>query len=136
MRTQGAQAQKTGKVAERMIDGLLRQLGYTPICQPIIGIGIYGTPIQTDFLIERAPGFDRGLIIESKWQASGGSVDEKYPYLIANIWHCYPCPVIILADGDGARPGAIRWLKSQIDGDHLYAVFTMKELITWCNRNL
>lgn len=136
MRTQGAQANKTGKVAESMIDGLLRQLGYIPIRGRYIGLGIYNTPIHADILIECVPGFVQGLIIESKWQASGGSVDEKYPYLVANIRHCYPCPVIILADGDGARPGSIRWLKSQIDGDHLYAVFSLKELVTWCNRNL
>lgn len=136
MRTQGAQANKTGKVAERMIEGMLRQLGYAPVVGRFIGTGIYDTPIHADILIERAPGFAHGLIIESKWQSSGGSVDEKYPYLVANIRYCYPCPVIILADGSGARPGSIRYLKSQIDGDHVYAVFTLKELVTWCNRNL
>lgn len=136
MRTQGAQANKTGRVAEGMIDSLLRQLGYIPLRQQFIGLGIYGTPVQADTLIKGVPSFPQGIIIESKWQASGGSVDEKYPYLVANIFYCYPCPVIILADGDGARPGAIRWLKSQIDGDHLFAVFTLKELVTWCNQNL
>lgn len=136
VRSQGAQAQSTGKVAEAMIDALLRRLGYVPITQRTVGAGIYGTPIQADILLERAPGFPEGLIIESKWQGSGGSVDEKYPYLVANIHFCYPCPVIILADGDGARPGAIRWLKAQVDGQKLYAVFSLKELVTWCNRNL
>ena len=136
IRSQGAKAQSSGKVAESMIDAMLIRLGYAPIRQRVIGIGIYGTPIQADILIERAPGFPAGLIIESKWQGSGGSVDEKYPYLVENIRHCYPCPVIILADGDGARPGAIRWLKSQVDGVNLYAVFSLKELVTWCNHNL
>jgi len=135
-RSQGAQANSTGKVAERMIDALLIQLGYAPIRERVIGRGIYGTPIKADILIERAPGFPAGLIIESKWQGSGGSVDEKYPYLVLNIQQIYPCPVIILADGDGARPGAIQWLKSQVDGTNLYAVFSFKELVTWCNRNL
>lgn len=134
--TQGARANSTGKVAEDMIDAMLRKLGYTPLRQRTIGIGIYGTPIQADFLIEVAPGFSDGLIIESKWQGVGGSVDEKYPYLVENIRHCFPCPVIILADGDGARPGAIRWLQSQIDGQHLFAVFSLKELIKWCHNHL
>lgn len=136
IRSQGAKANKAGKVAETMFDAMLIQMGYTPLKQHMIGIGIYGTPIYADILLKSAPGFPDGLIIESKWQGSAGSVDEKYPYLIENIRHCYPCPVIIVADGDGARPGAIRWLKSQIDGTNLYAVFTVKELITWCNRNL
>lgn len=135
-RTQGARANLAGSVAETAIDAILSRLGYTPIRQRVIGSGIYGTPIQADILIECAPGFPNGLIIESKWQVSSGSVDEKYPYLVHNIRECYSCPVIILADGDGARPGAIRWLKSQVDGTHLYAVFTLKELVIWCNRNL
>src|SRR5689334_14978289 len=105
-RTQGAQANRTGKSAESMIDALLCRLGYTPRTQVTIGLGIYGTPIQVDFMLDRAPGFPEGLIIESKWQGVGGSVDEKYPYLVQNIHFCYPCPVVILADGDGARPGA------------------------------
>lgn len=135
-RSQGAQANSTGKVAENMIDAMLRKLGYVPLRQHTIGIGVYGTPIQADFLIDRAPSFPEGLIIESKWQGVGGSVDEKYPYLVENIRHCFPCPVIILADGDGARPGAIQWLKNQVDGQKLFAVFSLKELVTWCNRNL
>lgn len=135
-RSQGARANASGGVTEMMIDAALRRLGYVPHRQRVIGVGIYGTPIQADIMIDRAPGFPVGLIIESKWQGSKGSVDEKYPYLVLNIKECYPCPVIILADGDGARPGAIRWLKSQVDGTHIYAVFSLKELVTWCNQNL
>lgn len=135
-RTQGAQANSTGRVAENMIDAMLRKLGYVPLRGRVIGTGIYGTPIHADFLVECAPGFPGGLIIESKWQGVGGSADEKYPYLVQNIRSCYPCPVIILADGDGARPGAIQWLKAQIDGQRLIAVYSLKELVTWCNRSL
>jgi hypothetical protein len=135
-RSQGAQANSTGRVAENMIDAMLRKLGYVPLRGHIIGTGIYDTPIHADFLIACAPGFPKGLIIESKWQGVNGSADEKYPYLVENIRSCYPCPVIILADGDGARPGAIRWLKAQIDGQRLIAVYSLKELVTWCNRNL
>ena len=135
-RTQGAQANRTGRVAESVIDALLRQLNYEPTRQRIIGTGIYGTPIQVDFMLDSAPGFPAGLIIESKWQGVAGSIDEKYPYLVENIRSCFPCPVIILADGDGARPGAIEWLRRQVDGQHIFAVFSLKELVTWCNRNL
>lgn len=136
LRSQGSQANSSGRIAEDMIGAMLARLGYVPIRQRVIGIGIYGTPIQADILIESARGFPNGLIIESKWQGKSGSVDEKYPYLVLNIKECYPCPVIILADGDGARPGAIRWLKSQVDGTNVFAVFTLKELMLWCNHNL
>lgn len=141
-RTQGAQANSTGRVAESAIDAVLRARGYIPLRQQMIGLGVYGTPIHVDFLllecpaIERATGIPGGLIIESKWQESSGSADEKYPYLVETIRFCFPCPAIILADGDGARPGAIRWLRDQVDGNKLFAVFSLKELVTWCNRNL
>lgn len=135
-RSQGAQANSTGKVAEDMIDALLRRLGYASQRGQVIGIGIYGTPIHADIWLQQARGFPEGLIIESKWQGVGGTADEKYPYLVANIQACYPCPVIVLADGDGARPGAIRWLRDQVDGQKLFAVFSIKELVRWCNRNL
>lgn len=135
-RTQGAQANSTGQVAESVINAMLRKLGYVPLRQRVIGVGIYGTPIKVDFMLDRAPGFPTGLIIESKWQESSGSADEKYPYLVETIRFCFPCPAIVLADGDGARPGAIRWLRAQADGSKLFAVFSLKELVTWCNRNL
>jgi hypothetical protein len=73
---------------------------------------------------------------ESKWQEVQGTADEKLCYLVANIRSCYPCPAIVIAGGSGARPGAIKWLRSQVDGVKLYAVFHVEEFVSWCNRNL
>ncbi|MEO3707170.1 PD-(D/E)XK nuclease superfamily protein [Trichormus azollae] len=36
--------------------------------------------------------YPSGLIVECKWQNSSGSVDEKLPYVNANIENFYPAP--------------------------------------------
>jgi hypothetical protein len=56
------------------------------------------------------------LIIESKWQQSRGSVDEKFPFLVANIPERYPHATIIILDGGGYIKQAELWLRAQIDG--------------------
>lgn len=77
------------------------------------------------------------LIIECKWQQSGGSVDEKLPYLNLNIQHCYPAPAIVLIDGGGMKPGAIEWLTGQVNfNPNLLAVHTLSSFIIWANKNL
>lgn len=74
-----------------------------------IGNTIYDSKRKCDFIIyckEKHPKF---LVIECKWQESSGSVDEKYPFLV----HCIDyskIKTVILADGGGARDGAINWM--------------------------
>lgn len=81
-------------------------------------------------------GFSEGLSIECKWQDVGGSADEKYPYLVANIKKRFPCPAIIVVDGGGPKPGAIQWLKSQVDGVKLLHVFNLAEFCSFVNREI
>jgi hypothetical protein len=75
------------------------------------------------------------LIIECKWQQSSGSVDEKYPYNVLNIREMYPCPAIILLDGEGYKTGAAEWLRRQVDGVKLLAVLSMMQFQTWVNND-
>lgn len=133
---QGRRANKNGDFAENTIDSILRQKRYWPERQWYVGKSIYDHDLRADFFIPDVPGFPAGLIIESKWQDAGGSVDEKFPYLVLNIRECYPCPTIVIAGGGGAKPGALRWLRSQVDTTHLYAVFTLEEFLSWAMRNL
>lgn len=136
--TQGGRAHSNGASAEDVIYGILVGKGYRPERQKTIGPGIYstGNPLKTDIYIEQAPGYPDGLFIESKWQQSGGSVDEKFPYLVENIRLHYPAPTIIVYGGDGARPPALEWLKRQVDGSRLVAVFTLGEFLKWANHTL
>jgi len=133
IRTQGHNANRTGRAAEHVINATLTQRGYTPLRQYPIGQSIFDTALYADFYLSNAPGFDAGLAIESKWQQVGGSAEEKLCYLVENIRHVYPCPAIIVIDGGGFRPGAVRWVRAQVGQGNLHAVFTIAEFLTWLN---
>lgn len=150
--TQGGRAVKTGNALERIVLHALDDNGYTFVpprkflaacClpQPLytrqinIGKSIYGTSLISDFMLyhpEKHPG---KLVIECKWQQSPGSVDEKFPYNVLNIRQMYPCPAIILLDGEGYKTGAAAWLRSQVDGNKLLAVLSMVQFQTWVNND-
>ena len=136
VQTQGQQAVKTGATAEATIYCILKERGFTVQRQVVIGMSIYKTELRADFYIAPCSRLPAGLIIESKWQESAGSVDEKYSYLVENIRARYPAPCIIILDGGGYRPGAAEWVRSQVDGVKLIGVYTFSEFLTWCNRNL
>ena len=131
---QGAAANRSGATAEEIIATVLSRRGVDFTQQATICIGIYGTPIRVDFHCPALYADRGGLVIESKWQAVGGSADEKLPYLVENIRQCFPCPAIIVIDGAGFRPGAITWLRQQVDPRQLIAVQTITEFVTWAQR--
>lgn len=95
--------------------------------------GIYNTPIRCDFILYNSEQHPKCLVIESKWQQSKGSVDEKFPYLERNIKEKYPCNTIIILDGGGYKSGADKWLRSKIN-NNLIGVFTMVEFQTYVNK--
>lgn len=148
----GTRANYTGTVLERFILSRFAERGYTFIMrdrftparllgQPIftrhfhVGQSIYGTPQYCDFIVYHPERWPDNLIIESKWQQTGGSVDEKYPYLILNINMQYKCPTILLLDGGGYKPGAERWIRSQMGNGNLLHVFNMREFAAWVNKD-
>lgn len=146
----GTHANFTGNQLENFIEFILVKKGYKFIhkkkfdvaCyigQPIyskqffIGKSIYETNSYCDFILYHPKKHTKKLIIESKWQQSAGSVDEKYPYLILNIQMKYPCKSILLLDGGGYKKGAEDWIRSQI-GNNLVNVFNMSEFQKWSNK--
>jgi hypothetical protein len=157
--TQGGKANKNGKILERTVEGTLAGHGYIEVSHPkrkkrhdllltstsfpkryarevYIGLGIYSTNIYVDFYIIGSVANSSGLIIECKWQNSSGSVDEKLPYLNLNIQNCYPVPALVLIDGGGMKPGAISWLKTQVNTNkNLLAVYDLSSFIAWANNN-
>ncbi|WP_017319212.1 PD-(D/E)XK nuclease superfamily protein [Mastigocladopsis repens] len=159
--TPGGRANQSGNVLERTVEGTLsghgynlvsdnlpkkQRLGYLINCtslskryarQVYIGPGIYGTDIYVDFYIIGSAAIPSGLIIECKWQQSGGSVDEKLPYVNLNIQNCYPAPAIVLIDGGGMKPKAITWLRTQVaHNQNLLAVHNLSTFIAWTNNHL
>ncbi len=131
--TQGHKANRSGKRVEDLIAHMLHVQGLSYQRQAPIGHGIYNTPLHADFLVLDAPGYPHGLIVECKWQDVGGSVDEKFPYLVANIKECYPYPTIIVLCGSGYRKEAERWLRRQVSG-RLVAVYSLEQMLSWLLR--
>jgi len=143
----GRQANKTGDVLERFIERILQDNGYVEFwdhkeqvfenrksvggkqyaMQVPCGTSIYETKRKCDVLVINQERFPDGLIIECKWQQSSGSVDEKYPFALFNIIKI-GVPTIILMDGGGYKPAAMKWLKDQADPKRaLIGVYNMAE---------
>lgn len=148
--TSGGHANYTGSTLEKFIHDRLVERNYTPIArdkfkasmyleQPIyarqyhIGNGIYETPMYCDFILYHPKLWPDCLLIESKWQQSGGSVDEKFPYFVLNIQQRHPHKTVVLLDGGGYKKQAETWLRSQV-GNNLLHVFNMGEFQKWCNK--
>jgi hypothetical protein len=131
--TSGGRANKTGNKLEKFVAAALQGCGYKEfwnhghqafanrktiggkqyIQQLHVGETIYETKRKCDFLVINRAKFPNDLIIECKWQQSSGSVDEKYPFLLFNIIRT-EIPTVVLLDGGGYKPAAMRWLKDQV----------------------
>jgi len=101
--------------------------------QYFIGNSLYDTLMYCDFILYHPQKWKDCLIIESKWQQVGGSVDEKFPYFILNIQQKHPHKTIVLLDGGGYRKQAEAWMRNQI-GNNLLNVFNMGEFQKWVNQ--
>lgn len=151
MKQGGYTANKTGNNLERFIENILIDEDYTFIdknefISSISDIkiftkqlhlckGIYNTKISCDFILYHPEKHSDCLVIESKWQQSPGSVDEKFPYLVANIQDIYPYKTIIVLDGGGYKKGAEEWLRSQVK-DNLMGVYNMTEFRIYVNKGM
>lgn len=76
-----------------------------------------------------------GLIIETLFQKSAGSVDSKFPYIVQNIKERYSARTIMILDGGGYRKGAEIWLRNQVD-EKLIAVFTLEQFKQYAKENI
>ena len=115
---------------------ILRGVGLTFDQQVAVGDSIYKPQkLRADFVVRNLVWFPRGLAIESKWQDSAGSIDEKFPYLALNIQTRYTVPAIVIVAGGACRAGALEWLRDQCDGERLVDVFHLEEFISWAFRS-
>lgn len=151
----GTKANRTGNVLEQTVESLLKQHGYTEFANHkrqvfdarntiggkqyakhvYVGKTIYESDRIVDFLVINPELFPDSLIIECKWQQATGSVDEKYPFLAANIAKT-AVPTIVLLDGSGYKKTAEAWLRSQVGGGIIRGVFTLQEFIRAVNNGL
>lgn len=150
MKQGGTTANKTGISLQDFVEHTLRKNGYDFIErkkfipakyleQPIyttqleICKSIYDKPLKCDFILYHPQKHPDCLVIECKWQQVGGSVDEKFPFLVLNIQTKSSYKTIVLLDGKGFSQGAINWLKEHI-GNNLLNVYSMAEFQTWVNK--
>ncbi len=136
--SQGAQANKNGRVFENMMIPIFKDAGFevfteSELSKPKIKehvanlkryiiknaeyITIYGEGGRTEFVIVDAT---RRIRVEAKYQSAQGSVDEKYPYMLLNGIYQYPeSEIIFVVDGGGYKPGARKWLEDHIKDNWL-----------------
>ena len=152
-RTQGGQANKTGRVLESVVQNTFIQHGFTvtphkhyAAAVPMTGdclikripyTSIYGHSGKTEFLAISSSRNMR-IRIECKWQQVAGSVDEKFPYLFENCKNMPEPTVFILIDGGGYKNGALTWLKNATASysEKDIRVFSMMEFTIWANSTL
>ena len=141
----------TGSSLEQSVQALLLQAGYDPVPtaplffamrdmgQPIYahqcetGRDIYGKQRRVDFILYHPRKWPESLVIQCKWQASRGSVEEKYPFEVLNI-QVDGYPAIILLDGGGYSHGAEQWLKGQAGKIQLKHVFNLGDFQRFASR--
>lgn len=138
-------ANNRGRELEHRVALLLDDVGYSYVTppdlifamrkmrQPIysrqveLSRDIYGKVRRCDLLVYNNNVWPDGLVIQCKWQASSGSVEEKYPFEVLNIQKD-DYPTIIVLDGGGYSKGAEGWLKGQAGKNRLLHVFSFGEL--------
>lgn len=100
---------------------------------------IYKERGRTEFVIIDGT---RKIRVEVKYQATQGSVDEKYPYMLLNGIYQYPeNEIIFVVDDGGYKSGARKWLQEQIDKDWLsfkkngkdIKLMYISEFVNWFN---
>lgn len=154
--SQGARANQNGKVFEDMMipifkangfeiftESELKKIDVSNIKRYVVKnahyITIYNESGRTEFVIVDDL---RRIRVEAKYQASAGSVDEKFPYMLLNGIEKYPeSEVIFVVDGGGYKPGARKWLKEHIKDNWLnfkdkgkdIKLMTITEFINWFN---
>lgn len=144
-------ANRTGSRLEQFVAGLLEDAGYEAVWpsslffamremeqsiyakQCVIGRDIYGKKRRVDFLLYHPRKWPQSLVIQCKWQAASGSVEEKYPFEVLSIQQS-SYPAVILLDGGGYSKGAEQWLKGQAGKNLLKHVFDQGDFQRFISR--
>lgn len=129
-----SRANQNGKLLERNVATTLTECRITFNRQVKIGTHIFGHTLKVDFVLTNLREYPNGLVLECKWQDSDGSVDEKFPTLVMNLRDHCPVPSVVVIAGGKCRPGALKWIKAQYDGQKLLRIFRYEEFMSWAAR--
>lgn len=128
--TDGKRANRTGRNAEDAIGQLITSIDGASFERHVnLGLSIYGSTICADYVV-KLPRYPTGLVIESRWQASRGTVEKQLPFIYLNILAGgYIHPVVIVVAGGGHSNGALTWIRSKVDGQRLIAAVNFDQLV-------
>lgn len=119
------------KYNQEAIAKLVRSHGFFAQIRADIGSNIFGGDLFAGVLIKELPAYPTGLIVECRNQESHGTAEQKLPFFVLNILERYPCPAVLILDGDGFGDGAISWVEDH-KGEKLIEVFkTVGEFKNW-----
>ncbi len=152
MPSQGGGANRAGRRLEAWVDDILDERKYKKVIQRefavrkqhgnpiyatqcVVGKDIYGKNRRVDAILFHPELFPKCLVLQCKWQASGGSVDQKYPFEVLSIKES-ELETIIVLDGGGYSEGARDWLLKQVGQNFLKAVFTQAEFSRFARDHL
>jgi hypothetical protein len=96
---------------------------------------LYDSKWKVDFFVFNHEKYPEGFYIESKYQGTPGSIDEKYVFTILSMKEL-PVDSAIVFDGTGARLGAIRWIKNQCSKRSKVKFFTLSEFLVWARDHI
>lgn len=149
---QGRTAIRTGRNLERSVEEIIQIANYKRIRPPKefwsqrgseqiyarqapTGLDIYWNRRRVDFILYHPKKWPDCLVIQCKWQAVSGSVEQKYPFETLSILKDgLPCVVVL--DGGGYSEGAEKWLRCQQGQRHLLHVFNLGEFQRFARRSL
>lgn len=147
----GRRANQTGRHLEEFVSLILEQHGYkrvkpsaaffalTYMEQPIyakqclVGKDLYDRDRRVDFIVFHPSKWPNNLVIQCKWQASSGTVEQKYPFEVQSI-EKNNYPTVIILDGGGYTDGAKNWLYNQAGKGNLKEVMDQGEFQRYANR--
>ena len=119
---------------ERRLFFPLRELGRPIYTRQLeTGKDIYGKRRFVGLVLYHPRLWPACLVIWCKWQASAGSVGQKFPFEVLSIQQD-EYDTIILLDGSGYAPGAKQWLVNQAGKNRLKHVFNQGQFARFANR--
>jgi len=136
MSQKGSEANRTGAAHRSRIKALLIDCGFSieENYKPEGYTDFAGCQIMVS-LYAWSDSFPHGIAFCPFYQGVSGTAYMKLPALWMKISSHYPCPAVVVAEGQGlAYPSAsayIDWLKNCVDKKHLLGVFTYSELKRW-----
>lgn len=82
-------------------------------------LSIYGNEMKVDFFIWHPSKYQKGMLMECKYQETPGSVDMKLPYTVMSL-KASGLPCMLLLEGQGPTAYAIDWCKNQQDEQFMF----------------